>query len=319
LPQDRRRQLADYGAVLLIRRVEEKIAALFAASRIFGTCHLCIGQEAAAVGVCSALEPGDQVAGSHRGHGHLLAMGGDPARLLGELMGKATGYCRGRGGSQHLSAPEIGFLGTNGITAGGIPVATGAALAAKTLGKDHVVVCFFGDGAASQGAFHEALNMASLWKLPILYACENNGYAMSTPVERTLAGGDLCARAASYAVPARRADGMDVAAAREAAGAMLERVRAGEGPAFLELMTYRFCGHSKSDRLVYRTRDEEAAWAARDPVVTLRRALDAAGLAGEADGLEREIEATVADAARRAADAADADPARAREGVTADG
>jgi acetoin:2,6-dichlorophenolindophenol oxidoreductase subunit alpha len=311
--------LADYRTVLLIRRVEEQIADLFAESRIGGTCHLCIGQEASAVGVCNALKPGDEVVSCHRGHGHLLAMGGDPARVLGELMGKEIGYCRGRGGSQHMSAPEIGFLGTNGITGGGIPIATGAALSAKTLGKGSVVVCFFGDGATSQGAFHEALNMASLWKLPVLFVCENNGYAMSTPIARTVAGGDLCARASAYAMRTMRADGMDVGVTKVAAEDLVNYVRSGNGPAFLELLTYRFCGHSKSDRLVYRTRDEEADWAKRDPVVTLRQSLDDAGLSDEADKVEADVAEAMTDAERRCDESPDADPATALEGVMAHG
>ena len=309
----------NYRKVLLIRRLEERIAELFAAGEIAGTCHLCIGQEAVAVGVCNALRPGDQVVSCHRGHGHLLAMGGEPARLLGELMGKEIGYCRGRGGSQHMSAPEIGFLGTNGITGGGIPLATGAALSAQMLGAKRAVVCFFGDGATSQGSFHEALNIASLWQLPVLYVCENNGYAMSTPVARTVAGGDLLRRAQAYALRTERVDGMDVDAVATEAAELLQYVRAGKGPAFLEAVTYRYCGHSKSDRLVYRTRAEEAAWRRRDPVTLLRSRLDDAGRSGEADAVESGVAAVLAEAERRCADSPPAAPADAAKGVYADG
>ena len=311
--------VANYRKVLLIRRVEERIATLFAESKISGTCHLCIGQEAVAVGVCNALRPGDQVVSCHRGHGHLLAMGGDPARVLGELMGKEIGYCRGRGGSQHMSAPEIGFLGTNGITGGGIPLATGAALSAKMLGLDRVVVGFFGDGATSQGTFHESLNIASLWKLPVLYVCENNGYAMSTPVARTVAGGDILKRAAAYALRAERVDGMDLDAVEATSAQLLRYVRNGNGPAFIEAVTYRYCGHSKSDRKVYRTREEEAEWRKRDPVRILRARLDKTGLADKAAAAEAEVAEIMADAERRCIAAPFADPADALNGVYADG
>ena len=309
----------NYRKILLIRGVEERIEALFAASKISGTCHLCIGQEAVAVGVCNALQRGDQVVSGHRGHGHLLAMGGDPARVLGELMGRAIGYCRGRGGSQHMSAPEIGFLGTNGITGGGIPIATGAALSARMLGTGAAVVSFFGDGATSQGVFHESLNMASLWQLPVVYVCENNGYAMSMPVARTVAGGDLLRRAGAYAMRTARVDGMDVEAVETAAREALEHARAGKGPAFLEAVTYRFCGHSKSDRRVYRTREEEARWRRRDPVRVLRERLEGAGMAGEADAIEAEVAAALAEAERRCEASPEAAPEDAGKGVYADG
>jgi len=311
--------LEDYRKVLLIRTVEERIEELFAAGKIGGTCHLCIGQEAVAVGVSNALRPGDQVVSCHRGHGHLLAVGGEPARLLGELMGRVIGYCRGRGGSQHMTAPEIGFLGTNGITGGGIPIATGAALSAKMLRPGTAIVCFFGDGATSQGTFHESLNMASLWRLPVLYVCENNGYAMSTPVGRTVAGGDLLRRASAYAITVERVDGMDVEAVETAALRLLEGARAGGGPAFMEAVTYRFCGHSKSDRLTYRTREEETRWRERDPVRTLRRRLEEAGLAAEAESVAAEVKRRVEEAERLATESPAPRPDDALDGVHADG
>jgi TPP-dependent pyruvate/acetoin dehydrogenase alpha subunit len=186
-------------------------------------------------------------------------------------------------------------------------------------GREHVVVCFLGDGATSQGAFHEALNMASLWRLPVLYVCENNGYAMSTPVARTVAGGDLLRRAEAYTIPAMRVDGMDVAAVEDGACGLLERVRAGKGPGFLEAVTYRFCGHSKSDRLVYRTRAEEAEWRQRDPVAILRKRLDDAGAAQQADQVEEEVRTIMAEAEHCAAESPGAAPADAVKGVFADG
>jgi len=318
MPTNLRKLLSSFRAMLLIRLCEERIQALYGEGKILGTCHLCIGQEAVAVGVANALAPGDQVVSCHRGHGHLLAMGGDPARLLGELMGKEIGYCRGRGGSQHLSAPAIGFLGTNGITGGGIPIATGAALTAKQKKSDRAVVCFFGDGATNQGTFHESLNMASLWKLPVLYVCENNGYAMSVPVARSVAGGDLLNRARAYAMRAERVDGMDAEAVEAAARSALAAVREGQGPAFLEAVTYRFCGHSKSDRLVYRTREEEAVWRARDPVATTLSRLIVEGLGEEAEQVEKEVRALLAAAERKAMSSPDAAAAEAEQGVYAD-
>jgi len=308
-----------YRGLLLIRRFEERVEDLFAKGRIHGTCHLCIGQEAVAVGVCRSLAPGDQVVSCHRGHGHLLAVGGDPARLFAELMGRESGYCHGRGGSQHISAPEIGFLGTNGITGGGIPIATGAGLSAQARKTDGVVVCFFGDGATNQGTFHESLNMASLWRLPVVYVCENNGYAMSMPVTRSVAGGDVLDRAKAYALRAERVDGMDVEAVAHVASRALAHARAGDGPCFIEAMTYRFCGHSKSDRLVYRTRQEEAQWKARDPVDVTRERLLKEGLSSEVTRVEEEVDALLAAAENRAADAPACDPATAREGVYARG
>lgn len=291
-----RKLLESYRAMLLIRMIEERVAALYADGAIFGTCHLCIGQEASAVGVANAMRSGDQAVSCHRGHGHLLAMGGDPARLMGELMGRVNGYCRGRGGSQHISVPEIGFLGTNGITGGGIPIATGAALSAQRRGAQSAVVCFFGDGATNQGVFHESLNMAALWRLPVLYVCENNLYAMSESVARTVAGGDILQRPRAYAIRAARVDGMDVEAVERAAADLLAHARGGAGPAFLECMTYRFCGHSKSDRMVYRTRDEEARWRKRDPIAVTRQRLADAGLSAEVERVEHEVRARVAHA-----------------------
>ena len=310
--------LGAYRNLVLIRRFEERVQALFADGKIAGTCHLCIGQEAVAVGVANALGPGDQVVSCHRGHGHLLAMGGEPARLLGELMGKETGYCRGRGGSQHMSVPAIGFLGTNGITGGGIPIATGAALSAKMKGTGSAVVCFFGDGATSQGTFHESLNMASLWGLPILYVCENNGYAMSAPVAKTVAGGDLLKRAAAYAIRTERVDGMDVHAVEASASSLLKHTREGSGPAFLEAVTYRYCGHSKSDRLVYRTREEEAAWKEHDPVVRVRGQLVDAGRQGAVQVVENEVGVILDEAEREATASPDARAGDAERGVYAD-
>ena len=262
-----------YHDMVMIRAFEENLAALFEKGLLGGTSHFCIGQEATAVGVVQALSDGDWLISNHRGHGHLLARGLDPAKVLGELMGRVTGYCKGRGGSQHLSAIDRHFLGTNGITGGGIPIAAGAALACQYQQTGEIAVAFFGDGASNQGTFHETLNMSSIWRLPVLFVCENNLYAMSTPTSRTVASGTIAPRAAAYNMRGTVADGLDVEAVFTATQEAAARVRNGEGPELLELMTYRQCGHSKRDQRVYRTREEEAEYAKRDPILTLRQRL----------------------------------------------
>ncbi|MBI3944357.1 MAG: thiamine pyrophosphate-dependent dehydrogenase E1 component subunit alpha [Armatimonadetes bacterium] len=281
-----------------IRLFEEVVDRLFGEGVLRGTSHLCVGQEATAVGTCAALRPDDYVTSTHRGHGHFLAKGGDPRRLMAELFGKATGYSRGRGGSQHMACFEIGFLGSNGITGGGIPVATGAALALQRRREERVVACFFGEGAANQGVFHESLNMAALWKLPAIYVCENNLYAMSTPVGGALAGPGVAARAAGYGVPGALVDGNDIFAVRAAASEAAARARCGEGPTLIECRTYRLLGHSRGDRRVYRTREEEAEWRARDPIPRLRDALLRSGevTALEAERIREEVELEIRDA-----------------------
>jgi pyruvate dehydrogenase E1 component alpha subunit len=285
--------------MLLIRRFEETVERLFAEGRIHGTTHLCIGQEACAVGACDALASADLVVSTHRGHGHLLARGGDPRRMMAELFGKAEGYSKGRGGSQHMACREIGFLGTTGITGGGLPIATGAALALQLQRLSAIVLCFFGDGASNQGTFHESLNLASIWKLPVLFFCENNLYAMSTPVSDAMAVENVADRAAAYKIPAHIVDGNDSFAVRDAAYAAAAQVRAGHGPQLIEAKTYRLRGHSKSDPREYRSRKEEQAWEARDPLRLLSQRIVEGGLAAKADletiadEVNREIEQAV--------------------------
>src|SRR6266542_368149 len=230
-----------YRQMLRIRRCEERIGWLFSRNLTMGTAHLSIGQEACAVGALATAEPRDYVVSTHRGHGHLIAKGADPARLLAEICGRVDGFCRGKGGSQHIAVREISFLGTNGITGGGLPVATGAALSAKLRGSGQVVFCFFGDGAANQGTFHESLNLAAVWQLPIVYVCENNGYAMWTPAQYVTSVPDIAVRAAGYGMPGTVVDGMDVLAVRDAAQTAVDRARDGGGPTLLEAKTYRFC------------------------------------------------------------------------------
>jgi len=270
-----------YRRMVLIRTFEERIFDLFGQGWIRGTSHMCVGQEAVAVGACAGLRPEDQVTSNHRGHGHFLAKGGDPKRIMAELFGKATGYAAGRGGSQHMACYEIGFLGSNGITGGGIPIATGAALANLMQGLDRVVLCFFGDGASAQGTFHESLNMAGLWRLPVIYLCENNGYAMSTPASQVSAIANIGDRGPAYAMPGVVVDGFSVAAVRDSVREAAERARAGAGPTLIEAKTYRFMGHSKGDPCHYRTREEEAAHRALCPIARLRQGLIVAGIADQ--------------------------------------
>ena len=284
----------------LARAFEARVLALVSDGSIRGTTHPYVGQEAVAVGACMALRPDDWVVSTHRGHGHLLAKGGDPNRLMAELFGKAGGYGGGKGGTQHMADFAVGFLGSNGITGGGIPIATGAALSAQMRASGQVVVAFFGDGAANQGTFHESLNLAALWHLPVVYVCENNLYAMSTSVREACAVEHIAERAAAYAIPGVQADGMDVLAVDAAMRPALERARAGRGPTLIECKTYRFLGHSKSDQRLYRQREEEAAWRARDPIARLRHAalehgtLDSADLDAIARDASASVDAAVA-------------------------
>lgn len=267
-----------YRRMVLIRAFEETLADLFERGRIGGTSHFCIGQEACAVGVIGAADERDYIVSNHRGHGHMLARGLEPKRVFGELMGRTIGYCRGRGGSQHISCMEKHFLGTNGITGGGLPIATGAAAALQYRNSNQCVIAFFGDGATNQGTFHESLNLSSVWKLPVLFVCENNLYGMSTSYDACTACTDAATRAAAYAVPGRSCDGMDVRQVFSAAADLLERVRNGHGPALLELKTYRFCGHSKNDERIYRTRCEERDWRQRDCLARTEGCLREAGV-----------------------------------------
>ncbi|MEL6232794.1 MAG: thiamine pyrophosphate-dependent dehydrogenase E1 component subunit alpha, partial [Pseudomonadota bacterium] len=250
----------------LIRKFEEGAEQSYMRGLIHGTMHLSIGQEASAVGACMGLSDADTITSTHRGHGHCVAKGADVGRMFAEFFGKEEGYCRGRGGSMHIADVAKGNLGANGIVGGGLPIAVGAALSAKRLGKGTVTICFFGDGANNEGAFHEALNMAAIWKLPVVFLCENNRYGMSTSTERSTAVASIAERAAAYAMPGRTVDGNDLSAVAEAVDAAVSRARAGAGPSLVESLTYRWRGHSKSDRNRYRSKDEIAAWMEKDPI-----------------------------------------------------
>lgn len=258
--------LAMYTTMLTIRRFEGQVAELFAAGKLPGFIHLYIGEEAVATGVCTNLRPDDYITSTHRGHGHLIAKGGDLRLMMAELFGKKTGYCKGKGGSMHIADVGLGILGANGIVGGGPPIATGAALAAQYLGKDSVVACFFGDGASNQGTFHEALNMAAIWKLPVVFVCENNHYGISLHQSRHQTVSDVADRAAAYDIPGVAVDGNDVVAVYEAAQEAVRRARAGGGPSLIECKTYRQRGHFEGDPQNYKPQEEAAAWMAKDPI-----------------------------------------------------
>lgn len=307
-----------FAKMWLIRRFEEAVERLFAEGRIGGTAHVCIGQEAIPVGVCAALDARDAVTSTHRGHGHFIARGGEPRRILAELFGGVSGYARGRGGSQMMTDLSLGYYGSNGITGGGIPFATGLALDSSMRGTGRVVACFFGDGASNQGTFHESLNMASLWKLPVVFVCENNGYAMSTATARGLANTHVADRAQGYAMRAARVDGNDVEAVAAAAEEAVAAARAGLGPTLLECVTYRLSGHSRGDQRVYRTREEEAEARKHEPLVRLEATLRERGLwdAGT-EAAPSAAAASIEDAVAFAEADAAPDPATAAEGVYA--
>jgi TPP-dependent pyruvate/acetoin dehydrogenase alpha subunit len=269
----------------LIRLFEEGAEESYTRGLIHGTMHLSIGQEASALGSCLPLTDEDYITSTHRGHGHCIAKGADVGRMFAEFYGKTDGYCRGRGGSMHIADVSKGNLGANGIVGGGIPIAVGAALSAKKRRSGQVVISFFGDGANNEGAFHEALNMASIWRLPVVFVCENNKYGMSTSTERSTAVANIADRASAYAMPGVIVDGNILSDVAEASDAAVERARAGEGPTLIEAKTYRHRGHSKSDRNRYRTREEIDDWKQnRDPIVLFEGELRTHGLIDE-DGI----------------------------------
>ncbi len=254
-----------------IRLFEEAAGRLFEGSRMPGFIHLYVGQEAVAAGVCGALRPEDQISSTHRGHGHLVAKGGDLNRMMAELMGKSTGYCNGKGGSMHICDFELNMLGANGIVGGGVPIAVGAGFANAYRGDGRVSVVFFGDGATNIGAFHEAANMAAALKLPVVFVCENNEYAEYTPRDRTMAIDDVVERASAYGMPGSVIDGMDAVAVYSATHEALDRARSGDGPSFLECKTYRYYNHHGVQTLgaKYRSDDEVREWQERDPIERL--------------------------------------------------
>jgi pyruvate dehydrogenase E1 component alpha subunit len=284
--------------MLRIRRFEEACAELYGAGKIRGFLHLYIGEEAVATGALGVLRAEDAVVATYREHGHALVRGIAARSILAEMYGKATGCCRGRGGSMHLFDAATRFYGGNAIVGGGLPLAVGLALADRMQRAERVTACFFGEGAVAEGAFHESMNLAALWQLPVLFCCENNGYAMGTALERSESQTDLCVKAASYRMPARPVDGMDVAAVRQATATAAAAVRAGGGPQFLEFRTYRFRAHSMFDSELYRPKAEVEEWKKRGPLHTFTERLKAQQLFAEADfeRLEAEVAAELRDA-----------------------
>ena len=300
--------LGMYRSMIAIRLFEEQVNELYTRALMPGLAHLYIGEEAVAVGVCSALRSDDYITSTHRGHGHCLAKGASPDRMFAELLGKAAGYCKGKGGSMHIADPDTGNLGANAIVGGSAGIATGAAYSSKALGTDRVAVCFFGEGALGQGLLYEVMNMAQLWKLPVIYVCENNLYCEYTHFSETVAG-SITARATALGMEAATVDGQNVRAVYEEAQRLMQRARHGDGPAFLLCNTYRYKGHHVGDvnREYYRPKSEEQRWMSeRDPIQTLQRWMIEEHLADQAD-FDR-IHADVKDEIQKAVDFALAAP-----------
>lgn len=292
--------IALLGQMILIRRFEEKCAELYSAEKIRGFLHLYIGEEANAVGVMRALSPDDAIVATYREHGHALARGLPPGEVMAEMYGKSGGSSRGRGGSMHIFDKSHRFYGGNAIVGGGLPLAVGLALADKMQNRNRVTCCFFGEGAAAEGEFHESMNLAALWKLPVLFVCENNGYAMGTALDRSESETSILQHAKSYRIAGEDVDGMDVVAVRTAATRAVEAIRNGEGPRFLENKTYRFRAHSMFDPDLYRQKQEVEEWKTRGPVVQfINRVLEEQLLSqSDIDALETEAARTVDDAVR---------------------
>jgi TPP-dependent pyruvate/acetoin dehydrogenase alpha subunit len=304
-------QVELFRTMLRIRLFEEKVGDLFTADRLHGAVHLCLGQEAVAAGACAALRPDDYITSTHRGHGHCIAKGGRLDLMMAELFGKATGYCKGKGGSMHIADLDVGILGANGIVGGGIPIAVGAALACKTLENGRLVLCFFSDGASNQGSFHEAANLAAVLKLPVIFLCENNQWAVSTPVSRAMAIENVAERAGAYGMPGSIVDGNDPLDVLRAVSAAAVLARAAEGPSLVEAKTYRWEGHYRGDPQVYRSREEVDVWRqTRDPVVLFRDRLTADGSlrAGQAQAIHQEVTAELEAAVRFAEGSPDPRP-----------
>jgi len=304
---EKEKWLHAYRQMVSIRLFEEQVNEVYTRALMPGLAHLYSGEEAVAVGICEALRVDDYITSTHRGHGHCLAKGASPDRMFAELLGKEAGYCRGKGGSMHIADPATGNLGANAIVGGSVGIATGAAFAAKTLGTDRVAICFFGEGALGQGSLYEVMNLAQLWKLPVIYVCENNQYNEYTHYQETTAG-TILGRAAAFGIEAARVDGQDVRAVNEVATRLVNRARAGGGPAFLQCDTYRYSGHHVGDinREYYRSKREEQLWKTeRDPILVLAKWLIDNGYADAAslDAIKSEVR-TIMEAAVKFAIAA---------------
>jgi acetoin:2,6-dichlorophenolindophenol oxidoreductase subunit alpha len=306
--------------MLQIRYFEEQVDQFYMLGEVHGTGHLYIGQEATAVGSIMAINKDDLITSTHRGHGHCIAKGASLDFMMAELLGKASGYCKGKGGSMHIADISLGILGANGIVGGGIAIATGAALAVKEQKTNQIVLCFFGDGATNQGVFHESLNMASIWKLPVLYIIENNKYGMGFPVSKAVNIDNLSQRACSYGIKGLTIDGNDVVGVYTAVSKLAQEVRAGSGPILLECQTYRWKGHSRMDAERYRTKEEVESWKTRCPIKAFKKYLAQNNIAdiAQMDLIENRVKQQIADAGKFAKESAFPAPESAMEDVYAD-
>lgn len=317
---DKSKLVEMYRMMLKIRRFEEKSSELWAQGFLPGLVHLYIGEEAVAVGACSNLRKDDYIVSTHRGHGHLIAKGGDMRRMMAELMAKRTGYNKGKGGSMHICDFDIGIVGATGIVGSGIPIAAGVGLSIQSRGTDQVCVSFFGDGASNTGAFHEGMNLAAAWKLPVIFVCENNLYAISVPASKSTSAKNVADRGVAYGIPGVVVDGMDVIAVYEVVGEAVKRARSGMGPTLVECKTYRFRGHHEGDPkrgLTYRTEEELKSWEARCPIKTFEARLIEQGVLAKAEveEVERSVESEIAEAVKFAIESPPPDPSTALEDV----
>jgi pyruvate dehydrogenase E1 component alpha subunit len=313
-----------YRSMQRIRQFETKTRDLALASELPGFVHVSIGEEASATGVCAALRKTDRITSNHRGHGHMLAKGGQLNRMMAELFGKRTGYCKGKGGSMHIVDYSLGILGANGIVGGGLPIATGSALAAVIAGKDDVTACFFGDGASNEGTFHESLNLAAVWKLPVVFVCENNGYGEFTPMQTVTSVRDIAQRAHGYNIPGFIVDGNDVMEVFRFASEAVARARAGEGPTLLECKTYRWEGHVVGEAAflgdgAYRPTAEVEEWKRKCPIIRFQQFLVSGGKVAKAelDRIESETAAELEDAIKFARESELPDPSEVTDDVYA--
>ena len=306
-----------YHKMLEIRHFEEKVYELYGQNLVPGTIHLYAGQEAVAVGVCANLRREDYIVSTHRGHGHCIAKGADIKRIMAEILGRKTGYCKGKGGSMHIADFSVGMLGATGVVGAGIPIATGAGLSIKLRGTDQVAACFFGDGASNQGTFHEGINLAAIWRLPVLFICENNLYAMGTKQTRVMLIENIAERAAAYGIPGVTVDGNDVLAVYEAAQKAIERARKGEGPTLIECKTYRHKGHSRFDPATYRPKEEVELWLKKDPIPRFKNKLLEMGVLNEAEAqrIEKEVLAEIEEAVKFALESPYPEPEEALKDV----
>ncbi|OLN32727.1 thiamine pyrophosphate-dependent dehydrogenase E1 component subunit alpha [Desulfosporosinus metallidurans] len=306
-----------YETMSDIRNFELKAQSFFEQNILRGSVHLYVGEEAVAASVCSLLKDEDYITSTHRGHGHCIAKGAELGKSMAELMGKATGYCKGRSGSMHIADFTKGNLGANAVVGAGIPIAVGAALASHLKGTKQVTVSFFGDGASNEGTFHEAINLAAVWKLPVIFVCENNGYGISVPLKESTAVEDISVRAVGYGIPGYTVDGNDVLAIDEVMQKALERAKAGEGPTLIECKTYRWLGHWTGDPQVYRTKEEVEEWKKKDPILILKKyMLDNNILTeSEVEKLDNNSLLAVEEAAKFALESPDPDPATVMEDV----